>query len=95
MSKGIGRDDSVDRIMSTGIIAEIKWVVDDLEGLMKDAGLDPSKENVRKVLGFVSEDGFKDCGGMLLADRSIEEGWEIMQFIYGDAIESVKKEALK
>lgn len=68
MSKGMGRDDSVDRIMSTGIIAEIKWCVDDLEGLMKDAGLDPSKENVRKVLGFVSEDGFKDCGGMLLAD---------------------------
>lgn len=95
MSKGMGSDDSIDKIMSTGIISEIKWCIDDLEGMMKDAGLEPSKENVRKVLGFVGDDGFKGCGGTLLADRSIEEGWEIMHFIYDDAIKSVKKEALK
>lgn len=28
MSKGIGRDDSIDEIMSTGIIAEIKRLLD-------------------------------------------------------------------
>jgi hypothetical protein len=59
------------------VFATIKWSVADLAQVLEDRGIEPSQENITKFIEFTR-------GPKTLQDRSIEEGWSILDTIVDD-----------
>lgn len=54
-------------------ICTIRWNIEDLVIAMAEAGIEPTDENIDKVLAHRFE--------RTLHERSVEEGWEIIDVI--------------
>lgn len=66
------------------VFATIRWCDADLEQAFKDAGVDPTPENIQR---------FKESRApRTLVDRSIEEGWVILDDLITDLFDEVNKE---
>lgn len=71
------------------VFATIRWSVADLVSAMEERGIEPSEENIKKFIETTR-------GPRTLVDRSIEEGWAILDTILdnlmSDGIFPVKEE---
>lgn len=80
MDKASGRtgSDIVENVIDGGV-----WCREDVGTIIGEAGVEPTRENVDRVLAAVP-DGLDSFGGMLA-----EDGWDDLHAVYDSAIKSL------